>query len=140
MGGVKTPFNLKDKKMKTIKRQILEFISEELELDINRDEVNEFERFLNSDNDFHIDIDGNEYRVINADAIWDIFVEEIQQTVEECYLGGVDLDKFWWIELDWEKTAKNCFADGYGNTFSSYDGSELECEFGEENYYIFRTN
>jgi RNAse (barnase) inhibitor barstar len=127
--------------MKTIKRQILEFINEELELDINREEVIEFEDQLNSENDFYIEIDGNEYRVINADAIWDIFVDEIQQTVEECYLNGADLDKFWWIELDWEKTAKNCLdADGYGHHFSSYDGSELEYTFGEEDYYIFRTN
>jgi RNAse (barnase) inhibitor barstar len=127
--------------MKTIKRQILEFISKELELDINREDVREFEDQLNSENDFYIEIDGNEYRVINADTIWDIFVEEIQQTVEECYLGGTDLDKHWWIELDWEKTAQNCLdADGYGHHFSSYDGSELEYEFGEENYYIFRTN
>jgi len=127
--------------MKTIKRQILEFISEELELDINREEVKEFEDQLNSENDFYIEIDGNEYRVIHQETIWETFVEEIRQTVEDCYLGGIDLDKFWWIELDWEKTAKNCLdADGYGHHFSGYDGSEFEYTFGEEDYYIFRTN
>lgn len=120
----------------TITRQILEFISEELELDINRDEVNEFKRFLNSENDFHIDIDGNEYRVINADAIWDIYVETIQEITEYCYIVEAPS----WLAIDWEQTAENCFVDGYGHTFSSYDGSELECEFGEENYFIFRTN
>jgi len=123
--------------MKTIKRQILEFISEELELDINREEVKEFENQLNLENDFYIEIDGNEYRVINADAIWDIFVEEIKDITEECYTGKLE----WWIAVDWEETAENCLqADGYGHHFSGYDGSELECEFGEEDYYIFRTN
>ena len=122
--------------MKTIKRQILEFISEELELDINRDEVNEFERFLNSDNDFSIEIDGQEFRVINDQVIWDIYVDEIKYITEECYNIKAPI----WLAIDWEQTANNCFVDGYGNTFSSYDGSELECEFGEENYYIFRTN
>lgn len=120
----------------TITRQILEFISEELELDINRDEVNEFKSFLNSENDFNIDIDGNEYRVINADAIWNIYVEAIQEITEDCY----NVEAPSWLAIDWEQTAENCFVDGYGHTFSSYDGSELECEFGEENYFIFRTN
>jgi hypothetical protein len=120
----------------TITRQILEFINEQLELDINRDEVNEFERFLNSENDFHIDIDGGEYRVINADAIWSIYVEAIQEITDDCY----DVKAPSWLAIDWEQTAENCFVDGYGHTFSSYDGSELECEFGEENYFIFRTN
>lgn len=120
----------------TITRQILEFIYEELKLDINRDEVNEFENSLNSENDFHIEIDGNEYRVINANEIWDIYKEEIKQITEDCY----DITMPSWLAIDWEETAENCLVDGYGHTFSSYDGSELECEFGEENYYIFRTN
>lgn len=120
----------------TIKRQILEFISEELELDVNRDEVVEFEGLLNSENDFHIDIDGNEYRVINSDCIWDIYVEGIQEITEDCY----NIKAPSWLAIDWEKTAENCHVDGYGHHFSSYDGSELECEFGEEGYYIFRTN
>jgi len=122
--------------MKTIKRQILEFISEELELDINREEVKEFERFLNSDNDFSIEIDGQEFRVINDQVIWDIYVDEIKYITEECY----DIKAPSRLAIDWEQTANNCFVDGYGHTFNSYDGSELECEFGEENYYIFRTN
>jgi hypothetical protein len=120
----------------TIKRQILEFISEELELDVNRDEVNELEDLLNSENDFHIEIDGNEYRIINSDCIWDIYVETIKEITEDCY----DVKAPSWLAIDWEQTAENCSVDGYGHTFSSYDGSELECEFGEEDYYIFRTN
>jgi hypothetical protein len=122
--------------MKTIRRQILEFISYELELDIDKDEVREFERSLNSDNDFWIEIDGQEFRVINDQVIWDIYVDEIKNITEECY----DVKAPSWLAIDWETTAENCFVDGYGHTFSYYDGSELECQFDEENYFIFRTN
>ena len=122
--------------MKTIRKQILEFINDELELDIDRDEVREFEQNINSDNDFWIEIDGQEFRVINDQVIWEIYVEEIKRITEECY----DIKAPNWLAIDWEETANNCFVDGYGHTFSSYDGSELECKFGEENYHIFRTN
>ena len=120
----------------TTTRQILEFIHEELELSINRDEVIALQKHLYRDNDFHIDIDGNEYRFINADVIWETYSEAIRDITEDCYeINAPD-----WLAIDWEKTAENCFVDGYGHTFSSYDGSELECEFEEENYFIFRTN
>ena len=122
--------------MKTIKRQILEFISEELEFDINREEVRYIEDKLNSENDFYTYINGAEYRFINKAVIWETYVETIKQMTEDCY----DIKEPSWLVIDWEETANNCFVDGYGHTFSSYDGSELECEFGEENYYIFRTN
>lgn len=122
--------------MKTIRRQILEFISYELELDIDKDEVREFERSLNSDNDFWIEIDGQEFRVINDQVIWDIYVDEIKNITEECY----DIKAPTWLAIDWEETASNCFVDGYGHTFSCYDGSEFECQFDKENYFIFRTN
>lgn len=120
----------------TIKRQILEFINEELELDINRDEVRELESKLNSDNDFYIDIDGNEYRFIHSDIIWDMYKKEIKYITEECY----DINLASWMVMDWEETANNCFVDGYGHTFSGYDGGEIEYTFGEEDYYIFRIN
>ena len=122
--------------MMTIKRQILEFINEELELDVNRDEVKELERELNSYNDFYIDINGNEYRFIHSDIIWDIYKETIIEITEDCY----DIKAPSWLAIDWEETANNCFVDGYGHTFSGYDGGELEYTFGEEDYYIFRTN
>ena len=37
------------------------------------------------DDDFWFEFDGNEYRCISEGSIWDIYVEEIKQTVEECY-------------------------------------------------------
>ena len=120
----------------TVKRQILEFVNEELELDINRGEIREFERSLNAENDFYVEIYGNEYRVINADVIKEIYIEEIKNTTEDCY----NIQAPSWLAIDWEQTAENCLVDGYGHTFSSYDGSELEYTFGDENYYIFRIN
>ena len=121
-------------------RDILEMI-QDLQLDINRDEVREIERYIESENDFYVEIGREEYRFINEDEIWDIYVEGIKDITEECYLGGFDTDKHWWIAIDWEKTAKNCYdADGYGHHFASYDGNEHEYKLGEENYYIFRTN
>lgn len=100
------------------------------------DAIEELESKL-GDDDFYFEYDGNEYRIISESAIWDIYVEEIQSTVEDCY--DLKLDKmpsFIEFSIDWEATAKNCYADGYGHTFSGYDGSELEiC-----GYYVFRTN
>lgn len=103
----------------------------------------EIDDLVNSsdEQDFCIVLDGNEYRFIDDKFIWDIYVEEIQQVTEECYLSGMDTDKLWWIEIDWEKTAQNCLdADGYGHHFASYDGEELEIMLNGDLYYFFRTN
>lgn len=103
----------------------------------------EIDDLVNSsdEQDFCIVLDGNEYRFIDDKFIWDIYVEEIQQVTEECYLSGMDTDKLWWIEIDWEKTAQNCLdADGYGHHFASYDGEELEIMLNGDLYYFFRVN
>ena len=89
------------------------------------------------EDDFSFELDGNEYRIISESEIWAIYVEEIKNIVNDCYdlkLGQVPA--FIALSIDWEETAKNAYVDGYGHTFSSYDGSE--CEAG--GYYIFRTN
>lgn len=89
------------------------------------------------DYDFTLDFDGNEYRIISDSSIWEIYVEEIKNTVEDCYELNLDkIPKFIAVSIDWELTAKNAYADGYGHQFSSYDGSENEAG----GYYIFRTN
>ena len=88
------------------------------------------------DDDMLLDFDGNEYRIISESAIWEIYVEEIQQVVEDCY--DLNLDKvpsFVALSIDWEQTAQNCYLDGYGHHFSRYDGSEENVA----GYYIFRT-
>ena len=87
--------------------------------------------------DFYITIESNEYRIISDNAIWDIYVEEIQRTVEDCY----DLKIPDFVAVDWEETANNCLVDGYGHTFASYDGEEIETKSKDGDYYhIFRTN
>ena len=91
--------------------------------------------------DFCIELDGKEYRFIDDKYIWDIYVEEIQSVTEECYLNDINTDNLWWIAIDWEKTAQNCFdADGYGHHFASYDNEELEIMLNGDLYYFFRTN
>ena len=89
------------------------------------------------DDDFTIDFDGNEYHIIKDSAIWEIYRDEIENIVTECY--DLKLDKippFIAFSIDWEQTAKNAYVDGYGHTFSSYDGEEREAA----NHWIFRTN
>lgn len=121
--------------MKTIQREVLEFIYEELDLAIDRDEVRELtEKLTDIEPDFYIEIDGEEYRFIHDDDIWDIYVETIREITEDCY----DIKEPNWLAIDWQQTAENCSVDGYGHTFAHYDGHELEYEFDGANYYIFR--
>ena len=87
--------------------------------------------------DFSFDFDGNEYRIISDSSIWGIYVKEIENIVNDCYDLKLDkLPDFIAVSIDWEQTARNAYTDGYGHTFSGYDGSE--CEAGD--YWIFRTN
>ena len=92
---------------------------------------------LSGNIDFNFEFDGNEYRLIAESAIWGIYVEEIKNIVNDCYDLKLDDVPHWIaLEIDWEQTAKNAYDDGYGHTFSGYDGSEYEAG----KYYIFRTN
>lgn len=89
--------------------------------------------------DFTIDFDGNEYRIIHNDAIWDVYVEEIKQTVNAYYDLKLDqLPAFIAVSIDWEATAHNAYSDGYGHTFASFDGDKTTSDNG--NYWIFRIN
>lgn len=100
--------------------------------------LEELESNIGTD-DFTLDFDGNEYRLIAESDIWSIYVDAIKETVEDCYSDCLNLDKvpsFIAVLIDWEQTALNAYADGYGCQFSSYDGSEEEAA----GYYIFRTN
>ena len=97
------------------------------------------ENQMDSDDDFHFEFDGNEYRIIKDDSIWDIYRDEIKNIVEDCYTDVIKLDKipaFIAVSIDWEQTAQNAYVDGYGHTFSSYDGSEHQAG----DWWIFRTN
>lgn len=121
-----------------ILRAIIESQSHYIDTDTAREAITELrEKIEENEKDFSFDFDGNAYRIIHEAAIWGIYVEEIKNIVEECY--DLNLDKipnFIAVSIDWQQTAKNAYVDGYGHTFSGYDGSE--CEAG--GYCIFRTN
>lgn len=100
--------------------------------------IEEIEQSVYCQDDAYLSFDGNEYRIIRDSAIWEIYRDEIESLVTDCY--DINLDKipnFIAVTIDWEQTARNAFADGYGHTFSGYDGSEYETDNG---YWIFRTN
>jgi hypothetical protein len=102
------------------------------------DALEELEANIGTD-DFTLDFDGNEYRLIKDSEIWEIYVDAIKETVEDCYSDVINLDKmpsFIAVSIDWEKTAQNAYVDGYGHQFSGYDGSEEEAA----GYWIFRVN
>ena len=106
---------------------------------IDMDQAREAIKTLRDDlsDDFTFDFDGNEYRIIADSAIWDIYRDEIQNIVKECYdLKLNDIPDFVAFDIDWEQTARNVYSDGYGHTFSTYDHSEVEAG----GYWIFRTN
>ena len=65
--------------MKTINREVLEFIHEELELSVDREEVKELVEKLENDFHFNQEIDGQDYRFIKDSDIWDVYVEGIHE-------------------------------------------------------------
>lgn len=118
-------------------KDLWEFVTDRLVLDADKDSIRELIDGMNEENDFYWEYGRYEYRIIHNDDIDDIAEDEIKELVQDCYLNGTDLDKHWWIAIDWQQTAENCIsADGYGHHFSSYDGSEEE--WGD--WYFFRVN
>jgi hypothetical protein len=118
-------------------KDLWEFVKDDLSLKADKGDIRDLIDQMNEDNDVYWECDSEEYRIIHTDVIDDIAEDEIKEIVQDCYLNGLDMDKLWWIEIDWEQTADNCIsADGYGHHFSSYDGSEQEWE----DWYFFRVN
>jgi len=118
---------------------ILRAIIEEHNHNVDMDQAKEAIETLKDslEDDFTFDFDGNEYRIISDAVIWSIYRDEIQNIVEECYELKLDsIPAFVAFNIDWEQTAKNAYSDGYGHTFSGYDGSEVEAA----GYWVFRTN
>ena len=117
-------------------RKVYDFVIEDLQLEPTKGEIRDLIDELESEDDFTIDIDGKEYRFIKDYAIWEIYKEGIKEITEDCY----EIKAPSWLVIDWEETAENCYVDGYGHHFSSYDGSEEEARLLREDWYIFRTN
>lgn len=106
-------------------------------LEITHFESDELQELCDNlgDADFHIEIDGAEYRFIHETEIENAFAESVQEMIESCY-GIRDLPGIIACHIDWNGIIRDCMVDGYGHHFSGYDGSENNA--GE--YYIFRTN
>ena len=114
---------------------VLNFI-EQQDLDPEQDDVQLLiDEILFGHEDFHIELDGKEYRFIYEHAIDDIYAEEQRDFIEQ-ELPSLPS----YVAIDWKQTIENLKADGFGNWFSSYDGEELEAEFEGMFYYVFRIN
>ncbi len=87
----------------------------------------------NDEDDTSVELPSGECRLIDKDAIDQIWHDSLIEQIKDCY----DLSEVpSFVEIDWDKTAENCKVDGLGHHFSSYDGNE----HSTESFYIFRTN
>lgn len=83
--------------------------------------------------DFWLELPCGEVRVIDKEAINEIWHESLIEQIKDCYdLSNVPS----FVEIDWDATAENCKVDGMGHHFAVYDGEEHTTE----THYIFRTN
>ena len=82
--------------------------------------------------DFYVECNGVEIRVILSDSIESIWEEELENLLIECYEIPQHLENY----IDYDAWVRDCKFDGMGHHFSHYDGSEYE----SENYYYFRVN
>jgi len=123
-----------------ITENILLAIANEYSIDISDDDIKQeyidtIENAIESDNST-IELYGMEFRLINEDSIREIYQDEQEELIKDCYLSNLK-EIPWWLEIDWEATVQNCLdSDGYGHHFASYDSSELYTD----GFYIFRTN
>ena len=95
---------------------------------------------MESEDDFWLDELGyGEVRVIDKEAIAELWHEGLIQTIKDCYDFADTLENIPdWVacHIDWDQTAENCKVDGLGHHFASYDHEE----HNTETHYIFRTN
>ena len=116
-------------------KAILSEICQASSLDLTLSETKEALESLNTSlcNDFYFEVDGEEWRILEEDAIDDIWTDSLIEMVKDCY----DLSEVpSFVTIDWEQTAANCKVDGAGHHFSTYDGNE----YTAANYFLFRTN
>ena len=121
----------------------MENITEQLDfLEIeNNTELEELLEMMVNNRDFTFEFkSGEEYRIINERKIEDIYFEEQEDMLREVYPEIFD-NNLWWVEIDINKTIQNLLdADGYGNLFATYDGTDNEVYLDRELYHFFRTN
>jgi hypothetical protein len=113
----------------------------DLEIETTKEERHELLNSLYTENDFYWEADGAEYRIICEDVIEKIHTEEVKDQTQDAYLNTTYLEKLWWIQIDWERTARIVReSDGYGHHFSKCDGSEQEFRLDRVWYHVFRVN
>ena len=111
----------------------------DLEIETTKEERHELLNSLYKESDFCWEAGGAEYRIICEDVIEEIHTKEVKDLTIDLHLNGLDLDKHWWIAIDWEKTSETLRrTNGCGRHFSSYDGSEQEFILDGVSYYVFR--
>ena len=122
---------------KELQQELIDILNTEISLQ----EAEIIENIMYRKNDGIIELEnGREYRRINDDVIWDIYREEQEELLEDCY-PEIFRNKHWWLEIDMEATITNIHdADGYGSLFATYDGDEHFIKTSLGNFYIFRTN
>ena len=72
--------------------EISEFITDELNLSVNDTEIEQLHDKLETEHDFYIEIDGQDYRFIEEQYIWDIYVDELNKLqkivmILKCLIG-----------------------------------------------------
>ena len=122
--------------MKNLKKEIVAAICEYQGF-TDIEEVMEVIEGVNSsdyeyEDDFYVECNGVEIRVIAAYSIESIWEEGLEYILRECY----DIPDYLENYIDYDSWIRDCKFDGMGYYFSSYDGSE----HSSENYYYFRTN
>lgn len=121
-------------KMNTIAENIFNVLKSTYDIDEDQRQeyINTIGDAIESD-DTTIELDGMEFRIINENAIREIYQDSQEELIKDCHLPTLP----WWLEIDWKSTVQNVLdSDGYGNHFGTYDGDELYTD----GYYIFRTN
>lgn len=124
--------------MENIKQEIIAAICEYQDFDDDEMlEVIEAVEEIDDDDiryndDFFVECNGVEIRVIHNNAIESIWEEELENLLRECYEVPEFLENY----IDYDSWVRDCKFDGMGHHFSSYDGSEHQ----SENYYYFRIN
>jgi len=101
---------------------------------------------MDSESDFLLELDGMEFRIIDAQYIDEIGAQECADIFRECY----DLDRkklgFLYDYIDFDQAGADALRiDGYGHCFASYDHNESEAYTRwdgkiNEHWYMFRTN
>lgn len=98
------------------------------------DLIESIKNSMQTEDDFTIDdFPCGEVRVIDKDAIDQIWADSLIELVKDCYDLSEVPD---FVVIDWEQTAENMKADGLGHHFAGYDHEEHE----SGNFHIFRTN